>query len=210
MTCANENSERIVRFDGLEYPLEGSPPGLQAEAPDFLVSQWNDYCKIEVDLQNLLNDGRPILLTTSHTVDAPGSVLQLLNLEFMLRKFDRKVLSFHVSSDLPFTQNRFFREHNIKNIIAGSDYRYGSFVDYGVMLRDERVLCRSAFIIDQEGVVQYVEILKQLSDELNYNAIERQLIEACTAACRAGDAVNLDPESESVAPESPENRSFDE
>ena len=74
MTCANENSERIVRFDGLEYPLEGSPPGLQAEAPDFLVSQWNDYCKIEVDLQNLLNDGRPILLTTSHTVDAPGSV----------------------------------------------------------------------------------------------------------------------------------------
>ena len=205
MDGTNENSERFVSFAGLEYPLEGRLPELQTEAPDFLVSQWNDYCNIEVDLQNLLNDGRPILLTTSHTVDAPGSALQLLNLEFMLKKFDHKVLAFHVSSDLPFTQNRFFREHNIRNIIAGSDYRHGSFADYGVMLRDERVLCRSAFIIDQEGIIQYVEILEQFSDELNYNAIERQLIELGSAACRTDDAINTDSESDAVDPETPEN-----
>ncbi len=205
MDCADGNRERFVRFAGLEYPLEGRPPELQTDAPDFLVSQWNDYCNIEVDLQNLLNDGRPVLLTTSHTVDSPGSALQLLNLEFMLNKFDHKVLAFHVSSDLPFTQNRFFREHNIKNIIAGSDYRHGSFADYGVMLRDERVLCRSAFIINPEGIVQYTEILGQFSDELDYLTIEQQLMEQCVAVNRSDDELDPDSGSDAIISETAEN-----
>ena len=65
MTCANENSERIVRFDGLEYPLEGSPPGLQAEAPDFLVSQWNDYCKIVIIFDNFKVNSAPFIPLSS-------------------------------------------------------------------------------------------------------------------------------------------------
>ena len=166
---------RTVSFLGTDFPLAGTAPAVGSVAPNFCVTQWTNLYKVHFQLENLLQVGKPVLLTTSQTVDSPVSTIQILTLERMLRKFNRKVCAMHVTCDLPFSINRFFREHNIQHIFAGSDYREHSFLEFGVMLRDELILCRSCFIIDDMGVIQHVEIPSEITTELDYLTIEKVL-----------------------------------
>lgn len=162
---------RFVKYLHSEYALVGDVPSVGDVAPDFLVTQWVDKLRVRVGIGNLLLEQRPILLTTSHTVDAPGSVLQVLQLERMLSRFGHQVRAVHVSSDLPFTLNRCLDVHNILHLKAASDYQFKSFEAYGVLMEDPEVLCRSAFVIDKQGIVRYVEVPGDFSTELDYEQI---------------------------------------
>jgi thioredoxin-dependent peroxiredoxin len=166
---------RVVRYLQAEYVLVGSLPSVGDAAPDFLVTQWVDKLRVRVRVGNLLLEQRPILITTSHTVDAPGSVLQLLQLERMLSRFGHRVRAVHVSSDLPFTLNRCLSALNILHLKAASDYQFKSFEAYGVLMEDPEVLCRSAFVIDKKGIVRYVEVPADFSTELDYEQIAASL-----------------------------------
>lgn len=166
---------RVVRYLQTDYALVGDVPSIGDIAPDFLVTQWVDKLRVRVRIGNLLLEQRPILLTTSHTVDAPGSVLQLLQLERMLSRFGHGVRAVHVSSDLPFTLNRCLSSHNILHLKAASDYQFRSFEAYGVLMEDPEVLCRSAFVIDKKGIVRYVEVPGDFSTELHYEQIAASL-----------------------------------
>lgn len=166
---------RVVKHLQTEYALVGDAPSVGDAAPDFLVTQWVDKLRVRVRVGNLLLEQRPILLTTSHTVDAPGSVLQILQLERMLSRFGHRVRAVHVSSDLPFTLNRCWSVHNIVHLKAASDYQFKSFEAYGVLMEDPEVLCRSAFVIDKKGIVRYVEVPGDFSTELDYEQIAASL-----------------------------------
>jgi thiol peroxidase len=172
--CGNE-SVRFVRYRQLEFSLAGNLPTIGDEAPDFLVTQWVDKLRVQVSLVNLLLEKCPILLTTSHTVDSPNSVLQLLQLERMLTRFSGQVRAVHVSSDLPFTLNRCLASNNIQCLKAASDYLFRSFEAYGVLMDDPQILCRAAFVIDKTGIVRYAEVPNDFSTELDYERIATSL-----------------------------------
>ena len=172
-SCAEPN--RVVTYLQNDYALVGDAPAIGDVAPDFLVTQWVDRLRVRVGIGNLLLEQRPILLTTSHTVDAPGSVLQILQLERMLSRFGHRVRAVHVSSDLPFALNRCLEVHSILHLKAASDYQFKSFEAYGVLMEDPEVLCRSAFVIDKQGIIRYVEVPGDFSTELDYDQIAASL-----------------------------------
>lgn len=174
-SAENLTSEREVSFEGIAYTRCGESLTAGMYAPDFAVTQWQNRLRVRVHLGHVLADGRPFLLSTSHTVDAPGSQIQLLRLEKLLAAFEGRTFGMHVSSDLPFTLNRCAKELDLLHIRGASDYFYRSFEEYGVLLEEPQVLCRSAFVIDRRGVVRYAEVPNCFSQELDYDAITASL-----------------------------------
>jgi len=77
-----------------------------------------------------------------------------------------------VSMDLPFAKKRWCAAAGIENVRTLSDHRDASFgTAYGVLVRELRLLARAVFVIDREGVVQYTEIVKEIAEEPDYQAV---------------------------------------
>jgi len=96
------------------------------------------------------------------------------------RNFNSKVASLEgvkttvVSMDLPFAAGRFCSAEGICNLTVASDFRNKDFANaYGVLLGGSvlaGVTCRAIFVVNEEGVVTYKEIVPEITEEPNYEA----------------------------------------
>ena len=79
-----------------------------------------------------------------------------------------------VSLDLPFASNRFCSTEGINDLTVTSDFRNKDFANaYGVLLGGSvlaGVTCRAIFVVNEEGVVTYKEIVPEITEEPNYDA----------------------------------------
>ncbi|SHH68823.1 MULTISPECIES: thiol peroxidase [Virgibacillus] len=76
-----------------------------------------------------------------------------------------------MSMDLPFAQKRWVTEHNIDKLETLSDHRDANFGhQYGVLIKELRLLARAIFIIDRNDTVQYVEYVSEVSNHPDYEA----------------------------------------
>jgi thiol peroxidase len=93
-----------------------------------------------------------------------------------------------VSSDLPFTINRFFDGEKIGNLSGCSDDKNKSFgKNWGVLIAGPEMLARAVLVLDKNGIIQHVEVPKDVTTEPHYDAaiavLDRLLAEA---AVRSG------------------------
>jgi len=76
-----------------------------------------------------------------------------------------------VSMDLPFAQKRWCGAAGVKNVQTLSDYREASFGKaYGILIKELRLLARVIFVVDKEGFIRYIQIVKEVSNEPDYEA----------------------------------------
>ena len=76
-----------------------------------------------------------------------------------------------VSADLPFAQDRWWREHGVDNATFLSDHRDLSFGKaFGVAIKEFRLLGRAIFVIDPDDRVRYVEYVRELTEHPDYQA----------------------------------------
>jgi thiol peroxidase len=135
----------------------------------------------------------PVLLSVFASFDTPISRLQAKVFDNRLRAFGEKVLGVQVSSDLPSTINRAFRNEELVSTVGVSDYFDRNFGRaYGVLLEDSAVLTRAVFVIDAAGILRYAEVPEEVTWEPNYDAaltvLETLVHEA--AAQASGDQTN--------------------
>lgn len=89
---------------------------------------------------------------------------------------DVAVLS--VSLDLPFAHKRFCAAEGLDSIVTLSDYKEREFGNkYGFLIKELALLARGTVIIDKKGVVQWVEIVPEITTEPDYD-VALQKIEA--------------------------------
>jgi thiol peroxidase len=75
-----------------------------------------------------------------------------------------------VSMDLPFAQKRYCGAAGIDKVKTASDYKDASFGQaYGVLIKENRLLARAVFVVDKDDKVQYVEYVKEVTHEPNYD-----------------------------------------
>jgi len=96
------------------------------------------------------------------------------------RKFNEKVADKSgvklsvISMDLPFAQGRFCTTEGIKNVEVLSDFRGAKFGKaYGVFCADgvlEGLLARAIFVV-KDGVIIYKEVVSEVTNEPNYDAV---------------------------------------
>jgi thiol peroxidase len=77
-----------------------------------------------------------------------------------------------VSMDLPFAQKRWCGAAGVENVVTLSDHRDAAFgTAYGVLIKELRLLGRTIFVTDRNGTIQYIQKVKELSEEPDYDAV---------------------------------------
>jgi thiol peroxidase len=74
--------------------------------------------------------------------------------------------------DLPFAQKRWCGAAGVSKIQTLSDHRDASFgTSCGLLIKELRLLARAVFLVDRKGVIQYIQIVKEITKEPDYEAI---------------------------------------
>jgi thiol peroxidase len=96
-----------------------------------------------------------------------------------VRRFNKEMIGFSkdfsviiISTDLPFAQKRWSEISGVDQVILASDHLKTSFGKrYGCLLKEPRILRKAMFVVDRKYRVVYVDYLKSLNDEPDYDSI---------------------------------------
>ena len=92
-----------------------------------------------------------------------------------------------VSMDLPFAMKRFCTTEGIENLKVASDFRAKAFAkSYGVLQANgplAGLTARAVFIVNPSGKITYKEIVPEITNEPNYDAVLAAASEATSTSC---------------------------
>jgi peroxiredoxin len=149
-----------------------------SKAPDFSLKSKNADGVVDIKLSDNVGSKNTVLLffplaftgvCTEELCDVTAGLSSYTDL-------NADVIG--ISVDSPFTQEAWAQKENI-GITLASDLNKQTAKDYGVLLDDLMGLgatsARAAFVIDQEGTVQYAEQTETPKDLPNFDAIKETL-----------------------------------
>ena len=156
--------KNVVTFKGNPVTLLGEEIKVGQKAPNFKILT-SDLS--EVSLGNF--KGKIKLIASVPSLDTPICDLQIKRFNDEAAKISKDVVIIFISMDLPFAQKRFCDAYNIKKVKTFSDHKDGNFgLNYGVLIKELRLLSRAIFIIDKDGTVRYVEYVKEVGSQPDY------------------------------------------
>lgn len=156
----------LVTMHGDPLILLGDELSVGGAAPDFEVVA-NDLSPVKFSLFK----GRTCIISSVPSLDT--SVCDIMTRRFNTEadNLGKDVIVLTISMDLPFAQQRWCGAADVKAVRTLSDHRSASFgIAYGVLIKDIRLLARAIFVVDSAGVIQYIEIVPELTNEPDYAA----------------------------------------
>jgi len=85
-------------------------------------------------------------------------------------EFNKNVAVLTISMDLPFTQKRWCGAAGAERVITLSDHKEASFgTEYGILIKELRLLNRAIFLIDDKDIIQYIEIVQENHNHPDYD-----------------------------------------
>lgn len=160
-----EKRTGIVTFQGNPLTLAGKEIKVGDRAPNFTAANSG---LAPVSLED--NAGKVRILSVMPSIDTPVCANQT-------RTFNKEVTELGdvvvltLSVDLPFALGRFCAAEGIDKAITLSDYHGLDFgLKYGFVLDELRLLARGVVVVDKEGIVQYVEYVKEVTDDPDFTA----------------------------------------
>ncbi|MBD3381590.1 MAG: thiol peroxidase [candidate division Zixibacteria bacterium] len=160
---ADERSKVVTMFD---KPMTLLGPGLTAgdKAPDYTLL---DNSLRPVTLAD--SAGKIRLISVVPSLDTEVCDIQTKMFAREVKKTSEDILFYTVSMDLPFAQKRWVEENKISDTITLSDFNDANFgLNYGLLLKEIRLLTRAVLIIDSENNLPYFEIVPEIHHEPNY------------------------------------------
>jgi len=156
----------VITMKGKPLTLAGKEVNVGDKAPDAEVVA-NDLSEIKLSSYQ----GKVCIITSVPSLDTSVCDMET-------RRFNEEagklgdVVVLTISMDLPFAQKRWCGAAGVKNVQTLSDYRYSSFgKEYGVLIKELRLLARTVFVVDKAGVVRYVQIVPEIATEPDYDAV---------------------------------------
>ena len=153
-----------VTFKGNPVTLVGNEVKIGETAPDFTV--------LSPELKEIkLSDykGKVVVIAVFPSVDTGVCALQLSRFNQEAANFGDDVQLLTISVDLPFALKRYCADKGIENALTVSDHKELDFgTKYGFVIKELRLLSRGTVIVDQTGVVRYVEYVSEVGEHPNY------------------------------------------
>ncbi len=153
----------------LNVNVAGELPAKGSVAPDFTLVKGD---LSEISLKDL--KGKKVLLNIFPSIDTGVCAASV-------RKFNKEAAGLSntvvlcVSVDLPFAAGRFCAAEGIDNVVTASAFRNPEFASaYGVLMSDgplKGLLARSVVAIDADGKVLYTQLVPEVTEEPNYDAV---------------------------------------
>ncbi|ASE33898.1 thiol peroxidase [Mammaliicoccus sciuri] len=153
-----------VTFKNEPITILGEEVKVGSVAPDFTVLA-NDLS--EKTLKDY--EGKKKLISAVPSLDTGVCSQQTRKFnEEAANEQDGVVLT--ISNDLPFAQKRWCAAEGLDNVITLSDHRDLSFGEnYGVIMKELRLLARSVFVLDKDNKVVYSEIVSEGTNHPDYD-----------------------------------------
>lgn len=156
-----------VTLKGNPIHTSGNLPAVGTKAPDFQL--------VDKDLNDRsMKDykGKRTMIYMVPSLDT--SVCSLSTKKFNEQiKTHPEVRVLVVSADTPFAQKRVCSAENVDNIVTLSMMRSKDFAKaYGVLITDgplAGICARSVVVLDENGVVEYTELVPEITQEPNYD-----------------------------------------
>ena len=168
------DTQSSVTFQGNPLTLTSHSPRVGDPAPDFEVLS-HDLSPVK--LSSL--QGKIRIICSVPSLDTPVCDIEVRTFNEHATALGDDVVVLAISMDLPFAQQRWCGAAGIKNVHTLSDHRDGQFGEaYGVLIKELRLLARAVFVVDKEGVIRYIQIVDELTNEPDYEAAFKALKEA--------------------------------
>ncbi len=168
-----QERQGVVTFHGNPLTLLGPDLQVGEKAPDFRV--------VDTDLNPVsLSDfsGKVVLISVTPSLDTPVCDLQGRKFNELAAGLSDDVVVVNISVDLPFAQRRWCGANNIDRIKVLSDYQERDFgLKYGVLIKELKLLARSVWIVDKDGIIRYKQIVPEVTNEPDYDAAMKALKE---------------------------------
>ena len=160
--------KRTVTMQGRPMILAGNEIKEGDKAPDFKTLD-NDMMPMKFLRSHL---GKIAVILSVPSLDTPVCDLETRRFNKEAQSLSPDINILAISMDLPFAQKRWCAATGIANVKTYSDYQKGAFGRaYGVLMKDLRLLARAIFIIDREGAVKYTQLVKEVTNEPNYDEV---------------------------------------
>ncbi|MFC1635377.1 thiol peroxidase [Planctomycetota bacterium] len=160
------DTQNSVTFQGNPLTLVGQPPKVGEPAPDF-EALGNDLSPVK--LSSL--QGKIRVICSVPSLDTPVCDTEIRTFNEQATSLGDDVVVLAISMDLPFAQQRWCGAAGVKNVQTLSDHRETEFgKTYGVLIKELRLLARAVFVVDKTGVLRYIQIVDELTNEPDYEA----------------------------------------
>ena len=155
-----------VTLQGQPMTLLGQPIEVGDRAPDVTVLD-NDLRPVKLSAYR----GKVVILTSVPSLDTSVCDLETRRFNQEAANLGDEIVILTVSMDLPFAQKRWCGAAGVDKVKTLSDHREAAFGSaYGLLIKELRLLARSVFVLDREGIVRYKELVKETTHEPNYEA----------------------------------------
>lgn len=157
----------IITMKGNPLTLVGQEVHGGELAPDFEVVA-NDLSPFKFSSLH----GKVAIISAVPSLDTPVCNIQTRWFNDEAAKLGPNVEILTISMDLPFAQKRWCGAAGVDRVKTYSDHRDAAFgMAYGVLIKELRLLARAVFVVDQGGVLRYVQLVKELANEPNYDEV---------------------------------------
>ncbi len=163
----------VITFQGNPLTLVGNEVKVGDRAPDFEVLD-NGLAPVTL----ATHKGKVLVISSVPSLDTPVCDMETRRFNAEAGKLGSDVVILTVSMDLPFAQKRWCGAAGVDQVVTVSDHRNASFGEaYGTLIKELRLLTRAVFVVDKTGVVRYVETVKEITQEPDYEAALKAVAE---------------------------------
>lgn len=162
-----------LKFKGNPIHTNGNLPKVGQKAPDFTLVK-NDLSRASLSDY----EGKKVVLNIFPSIDTGVCATSVRTFNQKASELDNTIV-LCVSKDLPFANGRFCGAEGISNVETLSDFDGGVFgSNYEVQMVDgplKGLLARSIVALNEKGEVVYTELVDDIVNEPDYDAVLKAL-----------------------------------
>ncbi|QTA85589.1 thiol peroxidase [Desulfonema magnum] len=162
-----EERTEIITMKGNPLTLLGKELKKGDLAPEFEVID-NDLSPVRFSSYQ----GKICVISSVPSLDTPVCDIQTRRFNQEAGNLSSDVVILTLSMDLPFAQKRWCGAAGVDKVVTLSDHRDAAFgSNYGLLIKELRLLARAVFVVDREGIIQHTQIVREIADEPDYDAV---------------------------------------
>lgn len=158
--------QNAITFQGGPLTLLGNEISVGQSAPDFTAAA-NDLSPYSLSEDK----GKIVVISSVPSLDTPVCDAQTRKFNELAASLSDNVKIVTISMDLPFAQTRWCGAAGVEQVTTVSDYKGADFGNkYGLLIKELYLLARAVLVVDQQGVVQYYQLVPEVTEEPDYDA----------------------------------------
>jgi thiol peroxidase len=139
-------------------------------APAFTLDRFDPEAGAMQTVRLADSAGKVRLLNVVNSLDTPVCHVETRRWENMRGDLPADLVVYTISMDLPFAQARWHTAENVTHQSLSSHRSEQFGQDYGVLLKEWRLLQRAVFVIDRNDRIAYAEYVADQMREPDYEA----------------------------------------